>query len=272
MTWLEIYKITNTRKFENVSDKLWKIQEDIKEARIYKILIPHYISFYPILFLSKFQRKKKKTLSTHLLNHQSAQSIQITKRKEDTPYIHNPLPLFMLNKHSPFCTKTDPQWRKERKREKNKKRKIKIKLRIPGRNLFIIEPSRYPEHFMGGGGSSSLGKTENEEGGRRGSSKSRRHPGIWDFHGGEEEGVSVVRDRGLKEVRNRESASSGAGIMGEGEGGRGSRKRRRIWRPPRRKACTGAKGEGHYWILSIPGVIKIRSEPRPPLLPPFLRG
>lgn len=60
--------------------------------------------------------------------------------------------------------------------------------------------------------------------------------------------------------------------MGEGEGGRGSRKRRRIWRPPRRKACTGAKGEGHYWILSIPGVIKIRSEPRPPLLPPFLRG
>lgn len=107
--------------------------------------------------------------------------------------------------------------KKERKKQKQKK-KIKIKLRIPGRNLFIIEPwSALSRTFHAPGEPRyPLGrrKTRRRQGG---SSKSRRHPGIWDFHGGDE-GVSVAvgKGSGLKEVRKRESASgsSGAGIMG----------------------------------------------------------
>lgn len=94
-------------------------------------------------------------------------------QKEDTPYIHNPVPLFILNKLDiPPSTQKPSHNGKEREKKTKTKKKNKNKTSYP-RTKFIHNRALVrviPNISCAGRAALSLGKTENEEeagGGRR---------------------------------------------------------------------------------------------------------
>lgn len=137
-------------------------------------------------FLVQIIKKKKNIFttihqhfSTHLLNHQSTQSIQNPNHKKKTLHIFITTGTTIhtqQTRHSLFHKNPFHNGGKERKKEKIRRRKKK--LRIPGRNLFIIEPWAAISRTFHAPGRVGypLGRETRRR--RRGSSKSRRHPGI----------------------------------------------------------------------------------------------